>query len=134
MTADRKDQAGEVADVSVLVVDDHPPFRNAIRAILAATPGFVLVGEVGDGCEAATAVEATQPDLVLMDVNLPVMNGIDATRAVVAVRPATVVLLCSTYALEELPETALTSGASGYVSKAELSPRLLAELWARFNS
>jgi pilus assembly protein CpaE len=118
-----------MADVSVLVVDDQAPFRMAARATVAGTPGFVMAGEVVDGAEVVEAAEATHPDLVLMDVNMPVMNGIDATVALLAACPGTVVFLCSTYTLDELPAAARTSGARGYVNKEDLSPALLARLW-----
>lgn len=116
-------------DVSVLVVDDQAPFRLAARATLARTPGFTLVGEAADGSDAVEAAEATDADLVLMDVNMPVMDGIAATQALLATRPATIVFLCSTYSLDELPSSAQDSGARGYVNKEDLSPELLRRLW-----
>jgi len=128
---EREGDNGRMEDVSVLVVDDQAPFRLAARATLARTPGFTLVGEAADGSEVAAAVAATAPDLVLMDVNMPVMDGIDATRALLVDRPGTVVFLCSTYSIGELPEAAGTSGARGYVSKEDLSPQLLVRLWEK---
>ena len=116
-------------DVSVLVVDDQAPFRLAARATLARTPGFTMVGEAADGSDAVQAAEATDADLVLMDVNMPVMDGIAATQALLASRPATIVFLCSTYSLDELPVAARVSGARGYVNKEDLSPELLRRLW-----
>jgi len=118
-------------EVTVLVVDDQAAFRLVVKATLARTPGFTMVGEATDGTEVLEAAAATGADLVLMDVNMPVMNGIEATRALLAARPGTVVFLCSTYAINELPDSARTSGARGYVSKEDLSPQLLAGLWAR---
>lgn len=119
-----------MGDVAVLVVDDHAPFRNAIRATLARTAGFALVGEAVDGSDVVGAAEATNADLVLMDVNMPNVDGIGATRALLSARPGTVVFLCSTYTLEDLPTTAGTSGARAYVHKKDLSPQLLLRLWA----
>ncbi len=118
-------------EVTVLVVDDQAPFRLAMKATLARTPGFTMVGQAADGSEVVEAAAATGADLVLMDVNMPVMNGIDATRALLAARPGTVVFLCSTYSIGELPDSARTSGARGYVNKEDMSPQLLADLWAR---
>lgn len=120
-----------MGDVTVLVVDDQAPFRLAAKATLARTPGFTMVGEAADGSEVVEAAAATAPDLVLMDVNMPVMNGIEATRALLGARPGTVVFLCSTYSIGELPEAARTSGARGYVSKEDLSPQLLVRLWEK---
>jgi len=122
---------GPVRDVAVLVVDDQTPFRLAAKATLARTPGFTLVGEAADGAEVVEAAAATGADLVLMDVNMPGMNGIEATKALLEARPGTVVFLCSTYSIGELPESARTSGARGYVNKEDLSPPLLARLWGR---
>ncbi len=119
-----------ISDVSVLVVDDQAPFRFAARATLARTPGFTFVGEAVDGCDAVEAAETSDADLVLMDVNMPVMDGITATRALLSTRPSTIIFLCSTYSLEELPASALDSGARGYVNKEDLSPELLRLLWA----
>ena len=127
-------QTGPMAEVAVLVVDDQRPFRLAAKATLARTPGFTMVGEAADGSEAVEAVAVCGADLVLMDVKMPLMDGIDATRAVLAARPETVVFLCSTYQLEELPAEARTSGARAYINKEDLSPQLLVRLWAAATS
>lgn len=119
-----------MSDVAVLVVDDQRPFRLAAKATLARTPGFTMVGEAADGTEVVAAAGATGAELVLMDVNMPQMDGLDATRALLAARPGTIVFLCSTYSLDELPASARTSGAHAYLNKEDLSPALLAKLWA----
>ena len=115
--------------VSVLIVDDQAPFRLAARAVLRRTEGFELVGEAADGDEAVELARQLLPGLVLMDINMPTMNGIEATRQIVAERPETTVFLCSTYQLSDLPPEAETSGAAAYVNKEELAPALLVELW-----
>jgi DNA-binding NarL/FixJ family response regulator len=115
--------------VQVLVVDDQPPFRAAARAVVSRIREFDLVGEAASGEEAVAMAEALAPDLVLMDINMGEMNGIEATRLVTGARPDTVVILVSTYAAEDLPGDARTSGAAAYVHKDELSPRLLRRLW-----
>ena len=115
--------------VQVLVVDDQPPFRAAARAVVSRIADFDLVGEAASGEEAVALFESLQPDLVLMDINMGEMNGIEATRQVTASRPGTMVILVSTYAQEDLPGDARTSGAAAYVHKDELSPRLLQGLW-----
>lgn len=115
--------------VHVLLVDDQAPFRAAERAVLSRLPGFSLVAEAASGEEAVELAETLAPDLVLMDINMGAVDGIEATRRIVAGRPGTKVILVSTYTLDELPATARTSGAVGYVNKDELSPRAIRRIW-----
>jgi pilus assembly protein CpaE len=115
--------------VSVLVVDDQAPFRLAARAVLRRAEGFQLVGEASDGDEAVERVRELRPGLVLMDINMPTMNGIEATRRIMAELPETVVFLCSTYQRSDLPPEAESSGFAAYVNKEELGPDLLRSLW-----
>ncbi len=116
-------------EVSVLIVDDQLPFRLAARAVLRRTDGFVLIGEAADGDEAVDLVAELRPGLVLMDINMPKMNGIEATRQIMEAVPATTVFLCSTYQRADLPEEAESSGFAAYVNKEELAPGLLRQLW-----
>lgn len=113
----------------MLVVDDQAPFRAAERAVISRLPGFALVAEAESGEEAIELAESLAPDLVLMDINMGAVDGIEATRRIVASRPTTKVILVSTYALDELPATARTSGAVGYVNKDELSPKAIRRIW-----
>ncbi len=115
--------------VSVLIVDDQVPFRLAARAVLRRTEGFELVGEAADGDEAVVRARELHPALVLMDINMPTVNGIEATRQILAELPATTVFLCSTYQRSDLPAEAETSGFAAYVNKEELAPDLLRRLW-----
>jgi DNA-binding NarL/FixJ family response regulator len=115
--------------LSVIVVDDQPPFRLAARAVLRRTAGFELVGEAGNGLEAITLAEDVHPDLVLMDINMPEMGGIEATRKIMAELPETVVILCSTYGVSDLPPEAATSGARAYVHKEQLDATTIRRLW-----
>jgi pilus assembly protein CpaE len=116
--------------VSVLIVDDQAPFRMAARAVLRRAEDFELVGEAASGAEAIELVETLHPALVLMDINMPEMNGVEATRRIAAAHPETVVFLCSTYDASDLPADAQTSGARAYVHKEHLSASELTELWA----
>jgi DNA-binding NarL/FixJ family response regulator len=115
--------------VSVLVVDDQAPFRLAARSVLRRAEGFELVGEASSGEEAVTMVADARPELVLMDINMPGINGIEATRQIIAIAPETVVFLCSTYQLSDLPPDAITSGARAYVHKEDLGAEALRRLW-----
>lgn len=117
------------AEVTVLIVDDQLPFRLAARAVVGRTPGFELVGEAVDGDEVVAAATELRPHLILMDINMPRMNGIEATRQVLAALPSTTVFLCSTYQRSDLPPEAETSGFAAYVNKEELGPDLLRALW-----
>jgi DNA-binding NarL/FixJ family response regulator len=115
--------------VSVMIVDDQPPFRAAARAVVTRVDGFDLVAEVESGEAAVEASDSFEPDLVLMDINMGELDGIEATRRIVAAHPDTKVILVSTYGLDELPTGARTSGAMAYVNKDELSPRVVRRIW-----
>lgn len=119
----------EAVVVRVLVVDDQAPFRAAERAVLSRLPGFDLVAEAASGEEAIEMAADLQPDLVLMDINMGAIDGIEATRQITGSRPSTKVILVSTYGLEDLPAGARTSGAIGYVNKDELGPRSIRRIW-----
>jgi CheY-like chemotaxis protein len=116
-----------VTDVRVLVVDDQDPFRRAMAAVVEETDGFVVVGSVASGEDSLTAVAELAPDLVLMDVNLPGIDGIEATRALRANGDGPVVVLLSTYDAEEFDLKG--SGAASYVAKASFGPERLVEAW-----
>lgn len=111
--------------VTVLVVDDQEPFRAAARFVVRATAGMQVVGEVETGEEAVAMAESLRPHLVLMDINLPGISGLEATRRIVDGRPETAVLLMSTYSAEDLPAQARSCGARGYVHKSNLTPDVL---------
>ncbi len=112
----------------VVVADDHPPFRRAARALLAASAGFEVVGEAASGEQAVALAQALQPDLVLMDITMDGIGGIAAARALHARHPETATILVSTYREEDLPREARTCGAAGYVHKAELDAGVLTRL------
>ena len=115
--------------VRVLVVDDQAPFRAAARAVIARVQGFELVAEATSGEQAVELVDQLRPTVVLMDINMGVMDGIEATRVITTARPATFVILVSTYTESDLPAAARSCGAAAYVNKDELSPRVLRRLW-----
>ena len=115
--------------VSVLVVDDQPPFRDAARAVVDRLKGFDIVAEAESGEEAVELVDRYHPDLVLMDINMGGIDGIEATRRITAGHTGALVVLMSTYELDDLPAGARTSGAAAYVNKHELGGRLVRRLW-----
>jgi DNA-binding NarL/FixJ family response regulator len=98
--------------------------------VLRRLDGFELAGEASSGPEAIELVDVLRPALVLMDINMPEMNGIEATRRIVSAHPEVVVFLCSTYDVEDLPPGAADSGASAYVNKERFGAEMLRQLWA----
>jgi two-component system invasion response regulator UvrY len=115
--------------VGVLIVDDQAPFRRAARMVMAATPGFDVIAEAESGEEALDLFERLTPGLVLMDINLPGINGIEATRRITEAHPDATVLLLSTYQAADLPRGADTCGAAGYINKEEFGPAVVVDLW-----
>jgi DNA-binding NarL/FixJ family response regulator len=118
----------------VLVVDDQAPFRSAARAVLRRLEGFEFAGEASSGPEAIDLVDRLHPALVLMDINMPEMTGIEATRRIVSAHPDVVVILCSTYDAADLPPGAADSGAAAYVNKERLAADTIRQLWEERNS
>jgi DNA-binding NarL/FixJ family response regulator len=112
--------------VRVLVVDDQEPFRLAAAAVVAAADGFELVGSADTGEASLAAVEQLQPDLVLMDIHLPGIDGPESTRRIRAQRPAVRVLLVSSSDGYADPQEC---GAIGYLAKQRLSPAQLHGVW-----
>jgi pilus assembly protein CpaE len=119
--------------LSVMVVDDQAPFRMAARAVIRRSEGFTLAGEAENGVKALELANEIHPDVVLMDINMPEMGGIEATRRIMADLPDTFVILCSTYDISDLPPDATESGARAYVHKEQLGAKTLRRLWDQRN-
>ena len=108
----------------VVVADDQALVRVGFCGIIAATPGFTVVGEAGNGAEAVEAARRTRPDVILMDVRMPVMDGIEATRRITASTDVRALIL-TTFDLDEYVFAALRAGASGFLLKDTLPADLL---------
>jgi DNA-binding NarL/FixJ family response regulator len=115
--------------VRVLIVDDQEPFRLAARMVVEATDGFAIAGEAASGEEGVDLAARVEPDLVLMDVNLPGINGLEATRQILRGHPDIVVLLLSTYDEADYGPRVGECGAAAFISKSAFGPDRLSEAW-----
>ena len=105
--------------VSVLLADDQALVRGGFRLILEAEPDISVVAEAADGAEAVAKALVTRPDLVLMDVRMPVLDGIEATRQLVAQLPAARVVMLTTFDLDDYVVDAFRAGAAGFLLKTD---------------
>jgi DNA-binding NarL/FixJ family response regulator len=115
---------GAEEPIRVVVADDQALVRVGFCGIISATPGFVVVGEAGNGAEAVEAARRARPDVILMDVRMPVMNGIEATRQITQSTDVRALIL-TTFDLDEYVFAALRAGASGFLLKDTLPADLL---------
>ncbi len=118
------------APIRVLVVDDHVIVRNGLAQLLATTDEFELVGTAGDGREAVSMVQALRPDVVLMDLSMPDMDGIEATHAITRSLPGTKIVILSSFSEHQRVLAALDAGAEGYVLKHADPEQILAAITA----
>lgn len=118
-----------MSDIGVVVVDDQEPFRLAARAVVEATNGFRYLGHAGEADEALAVVRREQPELVLMDVGLPGVDGLEVTRQLRGLPAAPVVVLLSTYSIEEIGDEALGCGAAAYLAKERFDSASLRRVW-----
>jgi DNA-binding NarL/FixJ family response regulator len=119
-----------VSAIRVLVVDDHESFRRVAAKVVELTGGFVVAGSVGSAEESIIAAEAIRPDLVLMDISLPGIDGIEATRLLRAMARPPVVILLSTYDEADFGARARECGAADYIAKSAFGTDRLAAAWA----
>ena len=103
--------------IRVLIVDDQPLIRAALRALLDTSPDITVAGDAGDGNAALAAVEALSPDVVLMDIRMPGLDGVEATRRIRQRHPDTAVVVLTTFQLDEYVFGAVTAGAAGFLLK-----------------
>ena len=120
----------EELTIRVLVVDDYTPWCRSERSILGKQPELQVVGEVSDGLEAVQKAQQLQPDLILLDINLPSLSGIETARQIRKCSPKSKILFVSAYRSVDLAEEALRTGADGYVVKSDAGSELLAAVKA----
>jgi len=113
--------------ITVVICDDHALFREGVKTILSSQPEFEVLGEAEDGREGVDLAIRLRPDVVLMDISMPVLKGFEATRRIKKERPDVKVLILSVYDDEDLVARCLDAGASGYVLKDSPPPQLTYE-------
>jgi two-component system, NarL family, invasion response regulator UvrY len=130
METSEPDAALNVPAVKVMTVDDQAVFRAAAREVVEATAGFDHVGEAGSGEEALALAQRLDPDLILIDVRMPGIDGLETARRLRLSRPAATTVLISTADAESLPRGFATCGAVAFVRKQDFCPSTLRGLWA----
>jgi DNA-binding NarL/FixJ family response regulator len=110
----------------IMVVDDHAVVRRGVRALLESQPGWEVAAEASTGREAVDVAKRLQPDIVVMDLSLPELNGLDATQQILKVSPRTEVLVLTMHHSEELARKVLQAGARGYILKSDADESLIA--------
>lgn len=117
--------------VRVVIIDDQAPFREAARLVVELADGFEVVGEAASGEEGVAVVREHAPDLVLVDLAMPGIDGMEATRQIRALpSPARVIVMLSTYDPDEHRSRAREAGAYDFVAKGSFTPDLLEEIWS----
>jgi DNA-binding NarL/FixJ family response regulator len=111
--------------IRILIVDDHKPFREGLRAMLKSTPDLEVVGEAEDGAQAVELALTLQPDIILMDIQMPTMNGVDATRRIVYTSPHIGVIMLTMFEDDDSVFSAMRAGAHGYLLKGALKAEVL---------
>jgi len=115
-----------VTPLRILIVDDHAVVRRGVRSLLESQPGWEISGEAATGREAVDLAARLQPDIVVMDLSLPELNGLDATRQLLKESPRSEILVLTMHHSEELARNVLQAGARGYVLKSDADQSLIA--------
>lgn len=111
--------------ISILIADDEPTFRSGLRALLKSADNFTLVGEASAGDESIRLAASLQPDIILMDINMPGINGIEATRRILATSPHIGILMLTMFEDDDSVFAAMRAGARGYLLKGALKVEIL---------
>src|SRR5712691_6184478 len=119
-----------MSKVKILVADDHDVVRQGLRALLEAQAGWEVCAEAVTGREAVKKAEQTRPDVVVMDISMPELNGLEATRQIIKLVPQSEVLILTMHDSEELVREVLDAGARGYVLKSDAGRDLVAAVEA----
>jgi DNA-binding NarL/FixJ family response regulator len=125
-----REKLSSMRSVRILVADDHVVVRRGLRALLQAQPPWKVVAEASTGVEAVEKAARLQPDLVIMDLSMPELNGLDATGLILKAAPKTRVLILTMHNAEELIERTLKAGARGYVLKSDAERDLITAIEA----
>ena len=123
-------QERSMKNLRILVVDDHEVVRRGLLALLGTQASWEVVGEAANGPDAVKKVAQTKPDVVIMDITMPVMSGLDATRLIMDTVPQTKVLIFTMHDSEQMMQSALEAGARGYVLKSNAASDLIAAIRA----
>jgi two-component system response regulator DegU len=115
--------------IKILLVDDHPIFLDGIHAILDTNDDFIISGEAKNGFEAIDLVQEEQPDIIIMDVAMPKLNGIEATRKIMELYPDTKILALSIYSSKRFVKDMLEAGAVGYLLKDNAPEKLVTAIY-----
>jgi DNA-binding NarL/FixJ family response regulator len=119
-----------LSTVRVLVVDDYEPFRRFLCSVLGKNPALQIVGEVSDGLDAVQKAEELKPDLILLDIGLPALNGIEVARRIRTLTPESKIIFVSQESSPDVMQATLSLGAWGYVVKAKAGSDLVAAVEA----
>jgi len=114
-----------MSQTRILVADDHEVVRNGIRSLLEAQPGWTVVGEAATGREALEKAKQLKPDVVILDISMPELDGLEAARRITKAAPQTEVLILTMYDSEQLVQEVLEAGARGYVLKTDAGRELV---------
>jgi DNA-binding NarL/FixJ family response regulator len=120
--------------IRILIADDHPVIRKAVRSILELTPAFEVCGEVPDGAKAIEEAQKLKPDVVLLNVNMPVMGGLQAARRIKDVLPGLAIVVLSSDADQRLVDEAKKIGVRAYIAKTKAGEELVRTIEAAVKS